>query len=238
MPDISELNGTAIANVAEFDALTVTEAVVGTPAAAYSVRLLDSAVGVPTYTGACMRVRRFSDNVEADVGFDTSDELSLTSPISNTSDAQSYTDFADFVDHTGTPTDAFVRYWYDQSGNAADAGQSTAGSQPKIYDSSTGIVEEGSAGNEKPGLDFRSPKLLTLSDTNPKTVFAVGSNDDAYNTGTEYFMLGGTTTAYSKISFNRTFGIDKSAVVNNAAGVLVEFGTAIDTNQKTCVRFK
>lgn len=137
-------------SVAQIDGLTIPSAV-GTPAAAYSVRLLGSAVGISSYTGACMRVRRASDSVEADVGFDTSDELSLTSPISNTSDAQSYTDLADFVDHTGTATDAFIRYWYDQASNN-DAGQSTAGSQPKIYDASTGLITE----NGKPAVDFLS----------------------------------------------------------------------------------
>ena len=101
-----------------------------------------------------MRVRRDSDNVEADVGFDSNDEFGLTSPISNTSDAQSYTDFADFVDHTGTPANGFCRFWYDQSGNGIHLSQITSGSQPKIYDSSAGIIEEGSVGFEKPALSF------------------------------------------------------------------------------------
>ena len=34
-----------------------------------------------------------------------------------------------------------------------DAEQTTPGSQPKIYDSTTGIIEEGSAGNERPALE-------------------------------------------------------------------------------------
>jgi len=96
-----------------------------------------------------MRVRRASDSVEADVGFDASNELSLTSPISNTSDAQSYTDLADFVDHTGTSTSAFVRTWYDQAASN-NAEQTTSTSQPKVYDSSTGLVTQ----NGKPAVDF------------------------------------------------------------------------------------
>jgi hypothetical protein len=115
-------------------------------ARAYSVRQLNN------NADQIMRVRRASDNVEADVGFDVSNELSLTSPISNTSDAQSYTDLADFVDHTGTPTDAFCRYWYDQTGAQKHARQCTATKQPQIYDSATGLIEEGSVGNEKPAL--------------------------------------------------------------------------------------
>jgi len=149
LAEISKLSKVAIANVAKVDAvlkadianfngLTIPAAGVAPPLdtytgapVAYSVRLLRTA-----YTGAIMRVRRDSDNVEADVGFDSNNELSLTSPISNRSDSQSYTDFVDFVDHTGTPANGFVRYWYDQSGNANDGGQATSTQQPKIYDGS------------------------------------------------------------------------------------------------------
>jgi hypothetical protein len=147
-----------MAIIAEIDGLTVPGAFLldtyANAEAAFSVRRLYS-----LYTGACMRVRRASDNVEGDVGFDSNNELSLTSPISNTSDAQSYTDLADFVDHTGTPTNGFVRYWYDQSqaggtGSGNDADIAGAATQPKIYDATTGIIEEGSAGNEKPALNM------------------------------------------------------------------------------------
>ena len=139
-----------MASIAEIDGLAV-PARVAPPldtytgaAAAYSVRLLRTA-----YTGDIMRVRRAPDNVEADVGFDGSNELSLTSPISNTSDAQSYTDFADFVDHTGIPKQAWVRYWYDQSGNSIDAEESTATNQPPIYTAGALITDNG-----KPAISF------------------------------------------------------------------------------------
>ncbi len=134
-----------MASIAEIDGLTIPSGSVTPPldtytgaVAGYSVRLLRTA-----YTGDIMRVRRASDSVEADVGFDSSNELSLTSPISNTSDAQSYTDLADFVDHTGTPSDAFVRYWYDQA-SSNDAGQATSTAQPQIYDASTGLIDRSS----------------------------------------------------------------------------------------------
>ena len=131
------MDGLAKASILDINGLTVPSALAPpldtyTGAdAGYSVRRIRT-----LYTGDIMRVRRASDNVEADVGFDSNDELGLTSPISNTSDAQSYTDFADFVDHTGVPTDAFVRYWYDQSGNAEDASQGTSTLQPQIYNGS------------------------------------------------------------------------------------------------------
>lgn len=142
-----------MATIAEIDGLAV-PAVVAPPldtytgaAAAYSVRLLRTAY--KTGGGTIMRVRRASDNVEADVGFDSNNELGLTSPISNTSNAQSYTDFADFVGHTGTPTSAFLRNWYDQSGNAIDIGESTATNQPPIYTAGALITD-----NSKPAISF------------------------------------------------------------------------------------
>jgi len=89
-------------------------------AAAYSVRLLDS-----TYTGDCIRVRRASDNTEQDIGFDGNGDL----------DTGALTSFC-------TGTNGFVKTWYDQSGNARDATQTTTANQPKIYDSSTGVLTE------------------------------------------------------------------------------------------------
>ena len=160
-----------MASVAEIDGLRGPLGPVPVPpAAAYSVRLLDSALNVPTYTGSCMRVRRDSDQVEVDVGFDSNDEFGLTSPVSNPSSG-SFTDFADFIGHGGTPANGFVRYWYDQSGNSLDAPQATAGSQAKIYDSSTGIIEEGSVGNEKPALQFAQDGFTAITGSKSNVLF-------------------------------------------------------------------
>jgi len=165
---VSKVDGLAKASILDINGLTLPSGAVTPPldtytgaSAAYSVRLLRT-----LYTGDVMRVRRASDNVEADIAFDTSltnPTISLNSAVSNTSDLQSYTDFADFVDHTGTPTDGFVRYWYDQSGNSNDAGQATSTSQPKIYDSTTGIIEEGATGKEKPALELGRSTLKQLT---------------------------------------------------------------------------
>ena len=178
MPDISKINALAIGSVSKVDGLakasildidgvTVPSAYTGlldetygsNAAAAYSVRLLRAAY--KTGGGSIMRVRRDVDNVEADVGFDSNNELGLTSPISNTSDAQSYTDFADFMVVSGVPRSGFVRYWYDQSGNGVDAGQATQGSQPQIYGAG-GIIEEGAAGKEKPALSCAGSTALNF----------------------------------------------------------------------------
>ena len=101
-------------------------------AAAYSLRLLDS-----TYTGSAIRVRRSSDNTEQDIGFNVFSEL----------DTVSLTAFA------GTG-DAFVKTWYDQSGNSNDATQTTTSNQPKIVSSGAVITENG-----KPAVEFVSQKL-------------------------------------------------------------------------------
>ena len=181
LPDISALNGTAIDNVAEFDGLTVTDVpAIAAPAAAYSVRLLDTAVGVPTYTGAAMRVRRETgtgndgNDDEADVGFDSNNELSLESPVSNFSAAGSNaTTLGEFLNvgtvNSITYTDAdslspntaaaYVDEWKDQSGNGNDAEQTTPTNQPQIHNGTvdTDLITE----NGKPALNFPNPGAMT-----------------------------------------------------------------------------
>lgn len=101
-------------------------------AAAYSLRKLDK-----DYTGDAIRVRRASDNTEQDIGFDANGDLDTSA-------------LATFC----SGTNGFVKTWYDQSGNGLDAEQTATTLQPKIYDSGSGVVEEGSAGNEKPSMFF------------------------------------------------------------------------------------
>lgn len=106
---------------------------------AYSVRKLSS-----TYTGNCIRVRRSSDNVEQDIGFDANDELdqsALSSFLSTNS--------------------GFIRLWYDQSGNNNNLTQSTTGEQPIIYGNGNIIV----AGT-KPTVDFQADRLRLTTQFN------------------------------------------------------------------------
>jgi hypothetical protein len=81
--------------------------------AAYSVRRLSS-----TYTGNLIRVRRSSDNTEQDIGYDSNNVLDTTTLLS-------------FVG----AGNGFVTTWYDQSGNANNAAQTTALNQPQIVSS-------------------------------------------------------------------------------------------------------
>lgn len=85
--------------------------------AAYSLRQLSS-----TYTGNCIRVRRSSDNTEQNIGF-----------VNNVLDEASLLTFCG-------AGNGFVTTWYDQSGNAKNATQSTAASQPQIVTS--GVVNK------------------------------------------------------------------------------------------------
>lgn len=74
-----------------------------------------------TYSGSAIRVRRSSDNQETDIGFNAGGDLDTTSLLS----------------FTGTYS-AFVKTWYDQSGNARNLTQTTSSLQPQIV--SAGVV--------------------------------------------------------------------------------------------------
>jgi hypothetical protein len=95
-------------------------------AAAYSLRQVRSAASL-----AC-RVRRSSDNAEADIGFTASGDLDTTALLT-------------FV---GSGS-GFVTTWYDQSGNARNATQTTAGIQPRIVNA--GVID---IANGKPAIRF------------------------------------------------------------------------------------
>jgi hypothetical protein len=127
-----------MASIAEIDGLTI-------PSGAAFTGLLD------TYTGAAagystrrlassatnlMRIREDSGDTETDIGYDSNGDL----------------DTAAIATHCGT-ANGFVVTWYDQSGNANDADQSTLASQPKIYDGTAVITENGQPAVEFDGSD-------------------------------------------------------------------------------------
>ncbi len=85
--------------------------------ASFSVRLLRC-----TYAGRCMNVRRSSDNTTQDIGFTANGDMDTTA-------------LKTFVG----ANNGFVVTWYDQSGNARNATQATAGNQPRIVNA--GVVD-------------------------------------------------------------------------------------------------
>ena len=92
----------------------------------YGLALLNS-----DYEGNAITVRRASDNATQNIGFDGQD-LDIAA-----------------LESFCSGTDGFVSVWYDQSGNANNATQTTASSQPKIVSSGSVILENG-----KPTIDF------------------------------------------------------------------------------------
>lgn len=169
--------------------------------AAYATALLYS-----SYGGSCLRVRRDSDNAEQDIGFSGQDidEAAINSFCSG--------------------ANCFVRTWYDQSGSGNDATQTVAASQPKIYDSSTGITYENGIAAVTPvntpiGMNTGFTGLLT------KSVFVVvndtpgiGSIPGDYiryitgysgsgGVGNE-LIYGDTPTTGSRINDGGTFSVD------------------------------
>ena len=143
-------------------------------AAAYSLRLLDN-----TYTGSAIRVRRSSDNTEQDIGF-SSGEL----------------DTATLLTFAGAG-DAFVKTWYDQSGNSNDAAQASTAIQPEIVSSGAVILKNG-----KPAVYFSSSSFIlestsaTLFNGRIQNELYCVSSYDTINAGNQYaggVQIGGGT---------------------------------------------
>jgi hypothetical protein len=105
-------------------------------AAAYSLRKLRTA-----YTGAAIRVRRSSDNVQLDIKFTSLgdfDSVALSTFCGGNS--------------------GFVVTWYDQSGNSNNATQSNTSLQPLVYD--TGVLV---TFNSKPSIKVKNQGYLIAS---------------------------------------------------------------------------
>jgi hypothetical protein len=134
----------------------------GMAAAYYSGKLLTN------YTGNAIRVRRSSDNAEADIGFDGTDL-----------DTSSLTSFC-------SGTDGFVTTWYDQTGNGNNATQGTAANQPKIVSSGSVITVNGYQVIQYDGTDDNLGTSLTATGTmlmggSDGTAFYEVSISGAYN---------------------------------------------------------
>jgi len=199
-------------------------------AAAYSLRRLRQA-----YTGSAIQVQR-ADNIggTTDIGFDgygNLDTAALTTAAAG--------------------NDMVVVTWYDQSGNSNDATQGTSTARPKIYDGTTGVVTEGSAGNEKPAVEFDGvsnelPTPTIFSDLgagNAVSVFHISKCPDTTD-GTVYnfsdsasanffsfgynFISGNYGSRRSIASGSNTFSGD---TYNNAQSLFSQISTTTTNNQ-------
>lgn len=99
-------------------------------AVAYSLRQLSS-----SYSGNAIKVRRSSDNAEADIGF-----------------SNGRLDVSALSAHCGS-SDGFISVWYDQSSNSNNATQGTASKQPKIYNGSSVFTVSGQPSISFDGID-------------------------------------------------------------------------------------
>jgi hypothetical protein len=118
--------GTLIADLTVTGSATLLLDLYPNAAAAYSLRKLRTA-----YTGSAIRVRRSSDNTEQDIGF-----------VNNVLNTSALTTFCGVGN-------GFVTTWYDQSGNAYNATETTAANQPQIVSSGSVILD-----NSKPCVSY------------------------------------------------------------------------------------
>lgn len=131
---------------------------------AYSIRKISS-----TYLGNCIKIRRSSDNVEQDIGFD-GDVLDTASMLS-------------FIGGSS----AYVTTWYDQSGNGADATQTTSGNQPRIMNA--GVIEHQ---NELPSIKFDgTDDYLSFTDLIVPTQYSIFMAQKRASAGTHGAVLSG-----------------------------------------------
>jgi hypothetical protein len=120
-------------------------------AAAYSLRKLRT-----SYSGAAIRVRRSSDNAEADIGFNVNDEL----------------DTATLLAFCGAGN-GFVTTWYDQSGNGRNPEQATVANQPQIVSSGSVILENGKPALRFDGINDFLRKDFGITFPQPNTYFTL-----------------------------------------------------------------
>jgi hypothetical protein len=116
----------------------------GTPAAAYSVRKV-----VSSYTGSAMMVQ--SASVSQSIGFDANGNL----------------DTASLASFAGSG-DAFVKIWFDQSGNNNHASQSVFANQPRIVNSGAIILNE-----LKPAIEQTGSQLFNVNNVIFTDLFVV-----------------------------------------------------------------
>jgi hypothetical protein len=123
--------------------------------AAYSLRKLRTA-----YSGPAIRVRRSSDNAEADIGFTASGDLDTVTLLA----------FLRNFNFQIPPTtfNGFVTIWYDQLGNGRNATQTDPTRQPQIVRNGALITENG-----RVYIDFSVNKGLFISNYNASLAFTV-----------------------------------------------------------------
>jgi hypothetical protein len=133
---------------------------------ACSVRKLSS-----TYVGPAMRVRRSSDNTEQDIGF-----------LNNELDTASLLTFCGVGN-------GFVKIWYDQSGTANHAIQTSTAAQPQIVSSGVLITRNGKPYIQASATQFF--QFLTAMSTPVGTDYSLWMTYEKDNAGSNVVVTGG-----------------------------------------------
>ena len=144
---------------------------------AFSMRKFNS------YAGFGFRIRRNSDDVEADLYYDDVGDISLDSVVSNFSSSSSATNLGQFMassgytdsDSLGSTDNALVATWKDQSGNGRDITQASAGNQPTLV--LNGVLQ---SQNSVSAIDFSGDRLQhsdASSYSQPNTYLCVAQSD-------------------------------------------------------------
>lgn len=146
------------------------------------------------YSGSAIRVR-YTDATEADIGF-----------ASGTNDLDTTTLLAGASAHGGS---AYIKTWYDQSGNSRNATQSTTGAQARIVNSNT-LDTKGA--NTTPAAVFSSSYY---TDTGVG-LYAAGAASWLGVLSSSHSSIGGICTERGSGSMNYNMGYH-----NNSDGKMV-----------------
>lgn len=224
------------------------------PGAAYafSTRRLSS-----TYTGSALKLRESATNAEANVAFNTSNEVSLASVVTITNAGTSgwtigqTMPLSTFVGSNN----AFVTTWYDQSGNNRHVLNGTSLTQPTFI--TGGVIETVTGiGVSRPAIKFtgasstilsKAGGVLNISDTvNFSGVIAVAKFDvaaqqvlfnDTLSSNSRYGFCMQNVSANDKVGFtyrNTTYTTPQVKIAaTNVNGLKLNLQMAINSPYTT-----
>ena len=152
-------------------------------AAAYSLRKLRT-----SYPGAAIRVRRSSDNAEADIGFNVNGDL----------------DTGTLLNFCGVGN-GFVTTWYDQSTNGRNASQTTGSNQPQVVTNGSLYLK-----NNKPSIRYAGAQVL-IAPISPTITYNTSSQQSVYGIFSPH-------TSFSSGQFGRVFTQAPSTYTSSANG--------------------
>ena len=192
---------------------------------AFSLRRLRTGYG-----GPILRLRRSADNEEADVHFDARMGFSLDSPVDNFSSGSNATNLGEFCDSSGyddpdsiSTSSAYMKTWYDQSGNGRNATQSTTSYQPRpIY---LGALSYGYTEDKEKG----APAMYLSTDpmdvaqwgtiAHPNSIAIVGADTSAGSGGNKYWWEG--TTSSTRNIAGSFYNNDDSGLYSGGSDYLI-----------------